>query len=79
MVPIPIIYYYLDKNDITYNIPPEYLEQGNKRMKRILDIFGVGELKSEQMIHLVASYAIVKTLMPLRIAISLYLTPYGAR
>jgi hypothetical protein len=80
IVPIPVFYYFLDKYDITYSIPSEYTDSGSKRMTKMLAYFGMDvDVNSKQMIHWVASYVIVKAMMPLRIGLCLFLTPFGAR
>jgi hypothetical protein len=80
IVPIPIFYFALNYFNFEYPVEGELLETGNKRMKKMLEFFGVDvEVDSKQMLHWVSAYVIVKTLMPLRIGLSLYLTPIGAR
>jgi hypothetical protein len=78
IVPIPIFYKILERYPIDYPITPELMEQGNKRMKRMVEIVG-WEVDARQFLDLVTSYLIVKALLPVRVAASLGLTPLGAR
>jgi hypothetical protein len=80
IVPIPIIYKLLQVYPIDYPISQEYLEEGNRRMNKMLKIVNMEvDNSSKQFLDLVTSYVIVKALMPARIALSLALTPAGAR
>ncbi|KAJ3255971.1 hypothetical protein HK103_005778 [Boothiomyces macroporosus] len=77
IVPIPFIYYTFEFLDFDYPVPQEFLEEGNRRVGKMLEVFGLPkpDPESKAMLHLVSSYFLVKTMMPVRIAASLYLTP----
>ncbi len=80
IIPIPIIYKVLQVYPIEYPIPEEYMEQGTKRIKGMCKFIGMEvDTGSKQFLDLLTSYVIVKAFMPLRIALSLSLTPAGAR
>ena len=62
--------------------PEDWLEEGNRRMKKMLDYFNIPinvEEDSKVMIELATTYAVVKALMPVRIGLSVYLAPWFAR
>jgi hypothetical protein len=71
----------LDSCDIRYPVPDTFIVEGNKRIGRMMEIFGLEKPKedSKKMMHLVASYFIVKSLMPVRLGLSLGLSPLLAR
>jgi hypothetical protein len=68
---------YVDKLDFNYPVPDSFIAEGNKRMAKLLEFVGLEKPDdhSKSMMHLIASYFIVKSTMPLRIFVSLGLTP----
>ncbi|KAI8909003.1 hypothetical protein EDD86DRAFT_206658 [Gorgonomyces haynaldii] len=81
IVPLPLVYYYLSANDVKIPFPEQILEEGNKRVGKMMQYLGFETLdpKSQTMLHLATSYAVVKAAMPLRVGLSLLLTPGFAR
>jgi hypothetical protein len=71
----------LDKYDLNYPVPDSFIAEGNKRMGKLLELVGMEkpDEKSKSMMHLIASYFIVKSMMPLRILLSLGMTPSLAK
>lgn len=59
-----------------------YLSEGTKRMKKMTEYIGI-DLNVEDdnliLVELATAYAIVKMMMPVRIAMSIYLAPGMAR
>jgi hypothetical protein len=64
-------------------MPEWLLENGNKFVERVANRYnwdvGTTQQGSRLMLEGAASYAVVKALLPLRAALSLYLTPWFAR
>jgi len=64
-------------------LPDAWVEKGTKRMERVAHKYGCESLKGEKGIKMVleggAAFAVVKALLPLRIAVSLAMTPWFAR
>ncbi|KAI9208433.1 uncharacterized protein BJ171DRAFT_488896 [Polychytrium aggregatum] len=82
IAPLPLLYFGLSYFDIQIPFPEEILAEGNRRMTRLLQLAGAPvSLRddSQMMLHLVTSYALVKAAMPLRLGLSVFLTPYFAR
>ncbi|OMH86376.1 hypothetical protein AX774_g62 [Zancudomyces culisetae] len=90
ILPIFLIYYYLKLTDYQFDFLfnfsssqlSEYVvESCNRFFNKLRGYFGFGELPSNDltMVRLVASYAIVKTLLPLRLAACVLLTPFFSK
>ena len=83
IIPLPIVYYTLKSFDYvpTWNTKfgVEMTTKAQEKIKKSCDYFGIEEFKGKELVWMVASYVIVKLMMPARIGLSLYLTPIGAR
>jgi Hypothetical protein FLILHELTA len=68
---------------VPQGMPEWLLENGNKFVERVANRYnwdvGTTQQGSRLMLEGAASYAVVKALLPLRAALSLYLTPWFAR
>jgi hypothetical protein len=80
VVPIPLFYYGLSASRVELPIPANYVKMGNQQANRVMTYFGWAKLSDEDpfFVHLAASYALVKLLMPVRLALSAALTPWLA-
>ncbi|KAJ3359193.1 hypothetical protein GGF32_009565 [Allomyces javanicus] len=80
VVPLPIVYYGLTWAGLSVPVPESLLEESNAKIRRVIKYYGWNiEPDSQAMVNMVAAYAIVKTLMPLRLAASVTMTPGLAR
>ncbi|KAJ8325655.1 hypothetical protein O5D80_005857 [Batrachochytrium dendrobatidis] len=94
LVPLPIVYWILTVTDVCIPFPEDILAEGNRRISRLLQIASSlsGSSKtdntqsdqvladdSQVMLHMATAYAVVKLMMPLRIAACVFLTPSTAR
>ncbi|KAI9146592.1 hypothetical protein BKA69DRAFT_1014053, partial [Paraphysoderma sedebokerense] len=81
IVPLPLIYFFLDATNISVPIPESAIAEGNKYINRVLTYFKFEPLEegSKALLNATTSYAIVKALMPVRIALCVFLTPWWAR
>ncbi|CAF1062674.1 unnamed protein product [Adineta steineri] len=82
ILPFPLIYFPLKWLNIGQYlpIPIEYIQEGNKKINRVRTRYGFEPLDESSMVlvNLSMTYAIVKVLLPLRIGLSLMLTPWLA-
>ncbi|PVU88788.1 hypothetical protein BB559_005394 [Furculomyces boomerangus] len=81
IAPIFLIYYVLQEMDLEIPLSENVLKGGNRYINKLREVFGFEKLDedSKVMVHLVASYGIVKAAMPLRIACCFALTPFVSR
>ena len=81
IVPLPIIAYALSSIDTTHLswISPQSLDQASAAVSKKLHALGLDQLSPKTLFSCACAYVIVKALLPLRIAGSLYLTPFVAR
>ncbi|KAI9092147.1 hypothetical protein DFS34DRAFT_633858 [Phlyctochytrium arcticum] len=81
MLPLPVVYFILSTYDIPIPFPESIMEEGNRRMSKMVSYFGGGPIESNSkvMVHMATSYAIVKAAMPLRIGACFIMTPWFAR
>ncbi|KAL2916390.1 hypothetical protein HK105_204146 [Polyrhizophydium stewartii] len=81
IIPLPLVYYALAATDMRVPFPEDLLAEGNRRMARLMQLVGIqAEVRddSQVMLHMATSYAVVKMLMPVRVALSFMLTPWLA-
>ncbi|CAG8511580.1 21999_t:CDS:2 [Gigaspora margarita] len=80
IVPIPIIYIFLSTTGIEIPFPQQVLDEGNKFINRVVVYYGYSPFEngSRKLLNLATSYAIVKALMPVRIAACVMMTPWTA-
>ncbi|KAI9264287.1 hypothetical protein BDA99DRAFT_508917 [Phascolomyces articulosus] len=80
IIPLPIVYYTLDYSDIRVPVPEQAVAEGNRIMSKVRTRYGYEPLDSDSqvMVNLATSYAVVKAMLPLRIAASVALTPFMA-
>ncbi|KAJ3370136.1 hypothetical protein GGF31_004755 [Allomyces arbusculus] len=83
VVPLPIVYYGLTWAGLSVPVPDSLLEESNAKIRRVIKYYGWDiEPNSQAMVNMVAAYAIVKALMPLRLAarhVPVAMTPGLAR
>lgn len=81
IIPLPLVYFFLSTYDIPMPFPENVLAEGNRRMGKMLEYFGLGTLEenSKTMLHMATSYAVVKAAMPLRVGLCFLMTPWFAR
>ncbi|KAI8370589.1 uncharacterized protein BYT42DRAFT_548830 [Radiomyces spectabilis] len=77
IVPFPIIYYGIKASGYTIPVPQDVVAEGNRFINKVRVRYGYDplDLNNPTMVNLTATYAIVKLLMPARIAASAFLTP----
>ncbi|CAG8572166.1 5820_t:CDS:2, partial [Dentiscutata heterogama] len=80
IVPIPIIYIFLSATGIEIPFPQQVLDEGNKFINKVAVYYGYSPFEdgSRKLLNLATSYAIVKALMPVRIAACVMMTPWTA-
>ncbi|KAL1920761.1 uncharacterized protein VTP21DRAFT_11396 [Calcarisporiella thermophila] len=80
VIPLPMVYYTLKYTDLKVPFPQEAIEEGNKFASRIKKKFGYNEVAEDSrvMLNIALSYCIVKALLPVRIAASVWMTPWFA-
>ncbi|PVU94201.1 hypothetical protein BB561_002756 [Smittium simulii] len=81
IVPIFGVYYILKALELKFPIPDSLLSEANKRISRLRSMMGFEPLEAQDltMVYLVASYALVKAVLPLRLAACFALTPFFSR
>ncbi|KAI9219753.1 hypothetical protein BC828DRAFT_406405 [Blastocladiella britannica] len=80
IAPIGVFYYGIQWTGIAIPFPESLLEESNAKIQRVIKYYGWDiQPDSRVFVNLVASYAIVKMLMPVRIAASVAMTPAFAR
>nr|CAG8438477.1 15364_t:CDS:2 [Entrophospora candida]CAG8464390.1 10039_t:CDS:2 [Entrophospora candida] len=80
VIPIPIVYIALDTTGLQVPFPQQILDEGNRFINRVVTYYGYEPLEngSKVALNLATSYAIVKSIMPLRIAACVWMTPWAA-
>ncbi|KAI9173109.1 hypothetical protein H9P43_007240 [Blastocladiella emersonii ATCC 22665] len=80
VLPIGLFYYAIDWSGVQIPFPESILEESNARIQRVVKYYNWDvQPDSRVMLHLVAAYALVKVLLPVRIAASVWMTPGLAR
>ncbi|PKC02312.1 hypothetical protein RhiirA5_238676, partial [Rhizophagus irregularis] len=80
IVPIPLVYIFLSSTGIQIPFPQQALDEGNKFINKVVTYYGYPPFNNGSRIALNAatSYAVVKAIMPLRIAACVWMTPWTA-
>ncbi|KAI9281248.1 hypothetical protein BC943DRAFT_330016 [Umbelopsis sp. AD052] len=80
IVPLPLVYYFLDYSQLNIPVPEDAITEGNRVISKMRTKYGYEPLdpNSRVMLNMVASYAVVKAFLPLRIAASVAMTPFLA-
>ncbi|RUP10417.1 hypothetical protein BC936DRAFT_140012 [Jimgerdemannia flammicorona] len=80
VLPIPLVYLFLDRTGVRIPIPEDAIAEGNRIVSKMRVRYGYEPLDPQNrvMVNLATSYAVVKVLMPARIALSVALTPLFA-
>ncbi|KAG0241677.1 hypothetical protein BGW41_005552 [Actinomortierella wolfii] len=83
IVPLPLVYFGLTYTETKIPFPEQALEEGNKFVGRVAKYYGWNIDPSttdgaRMMLNMASSYALVKALMPVRIALCLWMTPWTA-
>jgi hypothetical protein len=62
IVPLPVVFYFLDYTQVSIPVPEEYIAEGNRVVSKMRTKYGYEPLdpNSRAMINMVASYAVVK-------------------
>ncbi|KAF3912841.1 hypothetical protein AA313_de0203589 [Arthrobotrys entomopaga] len=81
---IPLFAFFYIFNSTGWNpadlLPQQWIEQGYARFKRYIEKKGWGErISGRGVMDLATSYAVVKALVPVRVAVSLWGAPWFAR
>ncbi|KAJ2704632.1 hypothetical protein FB645_003129 [Coemansia sp. IMI 203386] len=81
VAPLIGVYYLLKYFGPNIPVPSKILEEGNRYINKIREYFGWPSLANDSpvLLHLATSYALVKAAAPLRIAVSVAMTPWVAR
>ncbi|KAF9536861.1 hypothetical protein EC957_009508 [Mortierella hygrophila] len=81
IVPLPIVYFALVETGIKIPFPEQAIEEGNRFVGRVAKYYGwdlEGADGARTMLNMATSYAVVKALMPLRLALCVWMTPWTA-
>ncbi|KAF9969348.1 hypothetical protein BGZ73_008334 [Actinomortierella ambigua] len=83
VVPLPLVYFGLTYTDTKIPFPEQALEEGNKFVGRVAKYYGWDIDPSTTdgariMLNMASSYALVKALLPMRVALCLWMTPWTA-
>ncbi|KAG9299598.1 hypothetical protein G9A89_020769 [Geosiphon pyriformis] len=80
IIPIPIVYIFLDRTGVNIPFPEKMMDDGNRFINKVVNYYGWKgfENGSRVAINAATSYAIVKILLPVRIAACVWLTPWLA-
>ncbi|GJJ74808.1 hypothetical protein EMPS_07166 [Entomortierella parvispora] len=81
IVPLPIVYFALTETGVKIPFPDQAMEEGNKFVARVAKYYGwnmEGADGARMMLNMATSYAVVKTLIPLRLALCAWMTPWTA-
>ncbi|RIA92455.1 hypothetical protein C1645_691691 [Glomus cerebriforme] len=80
IVPIPLVYVFLSTTDIQIPFPQQVLDEGNKFINKVVTYYGYPPFENGSRVALNAatSYAVIKAIMPLRIAACIWMTPWTA-
>ncbi|RKP06503.1 hypothetical protein THASP1DRAFT_2732, partial [Thamnocephalis sphaerospora] len=86
ILPFPVIYYTLHATGFEFPIPENMREEGENFARRLVKRYGWRDVEgglvdatSRIFVNLAVTYAIVKALLPVRIAASVAMTPWFAR
>lgn len=62
IVPLPVVYYFLDYTQLNIPVPEEYIAEGNRVVSKMRTKYGYEPLDSDSraMVNMVATYAVVK-------------------
>lgn len=73
LVPIPIVYFGLKSLNVQIPFPTDLVHIANDKVSKLLQFFNMPILEkdSQVMLHWATAYLIVKSLMPLRIGLSI--------
>ncbi|KAK3845463.1 MAG: hypothetical protein J3R72DRAFT_435845 [Linnemannia gamsii] len=81
IVPLPIVYFALIETGVKIPFPEQAIEEGNRFVGRVAKYYG-WDMESADgartMLNMATSYAVVKALMPLRLALCVWMTPWTA-
>ncbi|KAH8552170.1 hypothetical protein BGW37DRAFT_490901 [Umbelopsis sp. PMI_123] len=80
VVPLPLVYYFLDYTQLNIPVPDDAITEGNRVVSKMRTKYGYEPLdpNSRAMVNMVAAYAVVKAILPLRVAASVAMTPFLA-
>ncbi|KAF9116952.1 hypothetical protein BGX27_008100 [Mortierella sp. AM989] len=81
VVPLPIIYFALVETGVEIPFPEQAMEEGNRFVARVAKYYGwnlEGADGARAMLNMATSYAVVKALIPVRLAICVWMTPWTA-
>ncbi|KAF8949105.1 hypothetical protein BGZ47_010608 [Haplosporangium gracile] len=81
IVPLPIVYFALVETGVKIPFPEQAIEEGNRFVGRVAKYYGwnlEGADGARTMLNMATSYAFVKALMPLRLALCVWMTPWTA-
>ncbi|KAF9998234.1 hypothetical protein BGZ79_008086 [Entomortierella chlamydospora] len=81
VVPLPIIYFALIETGVEIPFPEQAMEEGNRFVARVAKYYGwnlEGSDGARVMLNMATSYAVVKALLPLRLALCVWMTPWTA-
>ncbi|OMJ26641.1 hypothetical protein AYI69_g3953 [Smittium culicis] len=82
IVPLFALFYLMQTFDFNFHIPQEILDSGDRYISKILEYFGLENSitkGSKSFVYMLTSYAIIKSMLPLRIALCFALTPLFSR
>ncbi|KAI8594654.1 hypothetical protein EDD21DRAFT_393188 [Dissophora ornata] len=81
VAPLPVVYFALMETGVKIPFPEQAMEEGNKFVARVAKYYGwnlEGAEGARVMLNMASSYALVKALMPLRLALCVWMTPWTA-
>ncbi|KAJ3075626.1 hypothetical protein HDU98_003922 [Podochytrium sp. JEL0797] len=86
LLPLPAIYYTLQSTNLHVPIPQDVMQQAELKIDKVMTRYGWGRPdpnggveKTRMVMDMATSYAFVKVLMPVRLGVSMALTPWFAR
>ncbi|CAG8477501.1 1025_t:CDS:2 [Ambispora gerdemannii] len=80
ILPIPLVYLFLDRTGLSIPLPEKIIQDGNQFINKVANYYGWQgfENGTRMAINGATSYAVVKVLLPVRIAACVWLTPWTA-
>ncbi|KAF9178196.1 hypothetical protein BGZ51_008031 [Haplosporangium sp. Z 767] len=81
VVPLPIIYFALVETGVKIPFPESAMEEGGRFVTRVAKYYNwslEGTDGARVMLNMATSYALVKALLPLRLALCVWMTPWTA-
>ncbi|KAI8350414.1 hypothetical protein B0O80DRAFT_389179 [Mortierella sp. GBAus27b] len=81
VVPLPIVYFALVETGVKIPFPEQAMEEGNRFVQRVAKYYGwnlEGADGARVMLNMATSYAVVKALLPVRLALCVWMTPWTA-